>query len=67
MVSILEDPHKFDAYAERDVYTLLLQLTHCESKRYMRSKHAHEELLTLLITVVVLIAILLFIVIWKLC
>jgi hypothetical protein len=65
MVSVRDNSRGEDAY--EDVHALLLRLSHCEAKRYLRMKNAHEELITLLITVVVLLAIILFIMIWKLC
>ena len=67
MASILENSHELGPYVEKDVYALLVRLSHIETKRYMRVKHTHEELLTLLITLVVLLAVILFILIWKLC
>lgn len=67
MVSLLDQSHELDAYIEKDVHTLLWRLSHCESKRYMRMKSAHDELLMLLITIIVLLVVILFIVIWKLC
>ena len=65
MVSVRDNSRGGDAY--EDVHALLLRLSHCEAKRHLRMKNAHEELITLLITVVVLLAIILFIMIWKLC
>ena len=67
MVSVLENSHELGTYVEKDVRALLLQMAHGEAKRYMRMKHANDELLTLLITIVVLLAVILFIIIWKLC
>ena len=67
MASILDNSHDLDAYIDRDVRALLLRLSHCEAKRYMRMKNAHDEVLALLITIIVLLAAILFIIIWKLC
>jgi hypothetical protein len=64
---LLENSHGQHKFADYDIRTLLLQLAQCEARRHMRSKHAHEELLTLLVTIVVLLAVILFILIWKLC
>ena len=64
---LLENSHGQHNFADYDIRTLLLQLAQCEARRHMRSKHAHEELLTLLVTIVVLLAVILFILIWKLC
>ena len=66
MASVLDNSHGLDTY-EKDLHALLLRLCSCEAKRHIRMKNAQEELLTLLMTIIVLLAAVLFIIIWKLC